>query len=196
MRTVLACLGLLTPSLSMAAAVDFQRDVQPVLVKNCASCHGVNKQKAGLRLDSAAALLQGGDSGAVVVPGKSASSLLYQTMTGGGKAPRMPPRGGMAPAEIALVKAWIDGGATVPAQAKNAVPPPAQAQIPAPPPAPAERFNKDRRFKKDDDDKGERERETRKKAEEREREAAKKAREREREREKEKDDDKKEREDR
>src|SRR5262249_5888289 len=37
-----------------AGAVDYSRDVKPILAKRCVACHGVLKQKAGLRLDTAA----------------------------------------------------------------------------------------------------------------------------------------------
>src|SRR5262245_2393890 len=73
--------------------VDFARDVQPLLAKYCVDCHGPKKQKAGLRLDSAAALLKGSDSGAVVVPGKAAGSLVVQALTGAKDVSEMPPEG-------------------------------------------------------------------------------------------------------
>ncbi|MHC5540251.1 c-type cytochrome domain-containing protein, partial [Singulisphaera rosea] len=47
-----------------AAQVEFfEKQIRPVLVERCQSCHGPEKQKGGLRLDSRAALLAGGDSG-------------------------------------------------------------------------------------------------------------------------------------
>src|SRR5437870_5537911 len=51
-------------------AVNFARDVWPVLRRACADCHGPDKQKGKLRLDSRAAVLKGGESGPAVVPGK------------------------------------------------------------------------------------------------------------------------------
>src|SRR3712207_7414769 len=47
---------------------------------NCYECHGPDKQKAGLRLDSRAAALRGGDLGAAVVPGKPAESTLVRAV--------------------------------------------------------------------------------------------------------------------
>ena len=47
----------------------FERKVRPLLHAQCLKCHGPEKQKAGLRVDSRAALLKGGDSGPAVVPG-------------------------------------------------------------------------------------------------------------------------------
>src|SRR5262249_9455377 len=62
--------------------VDFAKDVRPLLEKTCYECHGPEKQKAGLRLDQKAAALKGGDTGPVIVAGKSAESLLIQVVTG------------------------------------------------------------------------------------------------------------------
>lgn len=120
MRAMLAsaaCLFLAAPTLRAAdPAVDYARDIKPLLAKNCAGCHGGGKAKGGLRVDTVAAALKGGDSGPAVVPGKSQDSLLFQSLTGGGDAPKMPPRGpGLSKAEVSLVKAWIDAGAKAPA---------------------------------------------------------------------------------
>src|SRR5438105_15141001 len=61
-----------------ARPVDFLRDVQPILTNSCFECHGLQKQKGGLRLDQKEVALKGGDSGAVLIAGKSAESLLIQ----------------------------------------------------------------------------------------------------------------------
>ena len=52
-----------------AGAEFFEKKVRPVLSANCLACHGPEKQKAGLRLDSRAVMLTGGDSGPAIVPG-------------------------------------------------------------------------------------------------------------------------------
>src|SRR5688500_4329012 len=73
--------------------VDFDRDVRPLFVKHCYSCHGPDKQRGGVRLDRKADALQGGDNGAVIVPGKGADSPLVR-LTAGLEADRvMPPKG-------------------------------------------------------------------------------------------------------
>src|SRR5881409_1913718 len=51
--------------------IDFVQDIQPILTNSCYECHGAEKQKGGLRLDQKAAAFKGGDSGPVLVPGKS-----------------------------------------------------------------------------------------------------------------------------
>jgi hypothetical protein len=61
-----------------APKVDYQRDIQPILVKSCYSCHGVSAQMSGLRLDSRQAFLAGGTNGKIVVPGQAADSTLYK----------------------------------------------------------------------------------------------------------------------
>src|SRR5438445_11198765 len=65
-----------------ADPVDYLRDVKPILSQYCYSCHGSQKQKSGLRLDTAAAARKGGDAGRAIVPGKSEERLLLQAVTG------------------------------------------------------------------------------------------------------------------
>src|SRR5262249_42128254 len=79
-------------------------------------CHGPEKQKAGLRLDQKAAALKGGDSGPLVVGGKSAESLLIQAVMGNKEdIARMPKkRDPLSDEQIALLRAWIDQGADWP----------------------------------------------------------------------------------
>ena len=62
--------------------VDFTRDIQPIFQASCYGCHGPEKQKGGLRLDQKAPALKGGDSGPLLVPRKSADSLLIQAVAG------------------------------------------------------------------------------------------------------------------
>jgi mono/diheme cytochrome c family protein len=97
-------------------AVDYGRDVKPILAKHCYACHGPNKQRAGLRLDTAAAAAQGGNSGAALVAGKSEQSRLFLAVTGAEGVKPMPPKEPrLTPEQIAVLKAWIDQGAKAPA---------------------------------------------------------------------------------
>lgn len=98
---------------SPAQAEFFEKSVRPVLAENCISCHGPEKQKAGLRLDSRTALLAGGKTGPVMVPGKPEQSLLLTALHYEGQ-PRMPPRGKLQESEIRAVTAWIKEGAPWP----------------------------------------------------------------------------------
>jgi mono/diheme cytochrome c family protein len=101
----------------MSAAVDYTRDVQPILRRNCYSCHGVGMQQSGFRLDDAALALKGGYGGAAIIPGKSGESPLYLRISGAKGVPAMPPGGkSLKPEEIATLKAWIDEGAMMPAE--------------------------------------------------------------------------------
>ena len=94
-------------------AIDFAKDIQPIFSTSCYECHGPDKQKAGLRLDDKQAALKGGDSGPLLIPGKSAESLLIQAVLGSKKdLARMPKKKDpLTAAQIALLKAWIDQGA-------------------------------------------------------------------------------------
>ena len=86
-----------------------------MLVKECYSCHSsqAKKLKGGLRLDSRAAVLAGGDSGPAVVPGKPEESPLIEALKGdGGLA--MPPKGKLPGAVIADFEHWIKAGAPDP----------------------------------------------------------------------------------
>src|SRR5437773_7539122 len=54
----------------------FESKIRPLLVYNCFTCHGDQKQSGGLRLDSRDAALKGASSGAVIMPGKPENSRL------------------------------------------------------------------------------------------------------------------------
>jgi mono/diheme cytochrome c family protein len=120
MRAVLLSVVLLAGPVRAADPVDYLRDIKPVLASHCCACHGALQQKSGLRLDTAKSLRDGGDSGPVVVPGKASQSALLARVTADGKR-RMPPLGlgeALSPREAALVRAWIDQGASGPADEK------------------------------------------------------------------------------
>ena len=113
MRSMLVAALLLWPALARGAEdrLDFARDVQPILRARCTRCHGAEQQRSQLRLDSRTGALRGGMSGAVVLPGDSRGSALFQRITGV-LQPSMPFEGSPLPAEeIARIQAWIDAGA-------------------------------------------------------------------------------------
>lgn len=109
--------------------VDFQKDIKPILAERCTSCHGEHKQKHKLRVDSRAALLEGGENGPAIVVGNSEKSLLVQVVAGiHPEIDQMPPKGDpLTDDQIGLLRAWIDQGATWPESEKT---------IPSPPPTP------------------------------------------------------------
>jgi mono/diheme cytochrome c family protein len=88
----------------------FARDVAPVLARWCASCHGPRHQQGGLRLDSYAAALGGGDSGPAIVAGDPDQSLLVAKIERRDR-PAMPPRRTLPKAAVAALRAWIAAGA-------------------------------------------------------------------------------------
>lgn len=95
-----------------AAQIDFVREIQPIFAARCYDCHGPETQESGLRLDLQRRALTGGDSGAAIVPGKSADSLLLDYVAGTDPDSVMPPDGEPLSAEqVALLRAWIDQGA-------------------------------------------------------------------------------------
>ncbi len=96
--------------------VDYLRDVKPLLEEKCYSCHGVLKQEASLRLETREVMLAGGDSGGVIVPGEPDESLLLARVAAGDDE-RMPPAEegtALKAAEIALLRRWIEEGASAP----------------------------------------------------------------------------------
>src|SRR5689334_22882196 len=75
--------GRLMADVDRPAPVDFARDVRPILEARCYTCHGPTRQRSGLRLDTRAGVLKGGDTlGPSVVPGKAADSPLVQLVWG------------------------------------------------------------------------------------------------------------------
>ncbi len=107
---------------SLAADVDFARDVQPILRRACWECHSAGKREGGLALDQREAAFKGGDSGAAIVPGKAAESELIRRV----KLPKsdsevMPARGEtLKKSEVATLEKWINAGAEWPAESKAA----------------------------------------------------------------------------
>ncbi len=102
--------------------VKYFGDVHPILAQHCVSCHGPEKQKGGLRLDSLEAALAGGSSyGPAIVPGKSTESPLLLFTAHLEPDMEMPPDEEMLPEEaLAVLRAWIDQGAKWPAKATPA----------------------------------------------------------------------------
>ena len=98
------------------AVVDFTRDVRPILERSCAKCHGVEKQKGGLRFDRRKEALGASDSGKkAIVPGKAGESELIRRVESADADERMPPKSDpLTRDEIKTFRAWIDSGANWP----------------------------------------------------------------------------------
>src|SRR6516162_2396334 len=91
----------------------FEKRVRPVLVEKCQSCHGPKKQQGGLRLDSRAGLLKGGDNGPVVQPGQPEKSTLIHAVRQDGDL-KMPPKGKLDAETVAALTGWVKMGAAWP----------------------------------------------------------------------------------
>jgi len=107
-----------------AGALAFTREVQPILQQNCLKCHGPEKQKGGLRLDSKEAALKPGESGeTAIVPGDLAKSSLLHRIVSDDPDDQMPPEGHRLPAaEVATLQRWIASGAPWPSGGTPAAP--------------------------------------------------------------------------
>jgi len=88
----------------------FEAKIRPILAEHCVQCHGPKKEKGGLRLDSKAGFLKGGDDGPVVVRGEPEKSPLILAVRHQGDL-RMPPKQKLPPEAIAALTLWVKMGA-------------------------------------------------------------------------------------
>lgn len=93
--------------------VDFATDIKPLLEASCVQCHAKGKIKGGLSLETRDVLLKGGTTGAAVVPGKGAESLIVHLVAGVDPDSVMPMKGTRWTREqVGLLRAWVDQGAS------------------------------------------------------------------------------------
>ncbi|MBN8248202.1 MAG: hypothetical protein J0L84_12250 [Verrucomicrobia bacterium] len=134
---------------SAQAAPDFQKEILPLLESRCVECHGPDKQKGKLRLDTLEAALKGGKDGPALKAGDAAASPIIQRVSlPKDNDDRMPPEGDPLTAEqVQALKDWIAGGAKWPEGVVVAPPKSAtQAAAPVrkgPPPPPLPELPKD-----------------------------------------------------
>ena len=102
------------------APVDYLKETDPILVKKCAFCHSGNVKESKFDISSFETLMKGGKHGKAIVPSKAGESALIK-MAGRTVTPIMPPKteDPLTPEELALIKLWIDQGATPPAGQKE-----------------------------------------------------------------------------
>jgi len=93
----------------------FERKVRPLLAEQCYSCHGAEKQKGHLRLDSPGAIRAGGEGGPIVVPGDPAKSRLIIAIGYQSEDLKMPPKQRLTARQIADLTEWVKLGAPMPA---------------------------------------------------------------------------------
>lgn len=102
------------PPASSKKDLTFAKDILPIFQKSCVKCHGPEKQKGKLRVDTLEATLKGGENGESVIKGNSAKSTLVHTIARLDPDSSMPPDGKGEPLtkeQVGIVRAWIDQGA-------------------------------------------------------------------------------------
>jgi mono/diheme cytochrome c family protein len=107
------------PPPSTKKDLTFEKDIKPIFERSCVLCHGAERPKGKLRLDSLEAALKGGISGKSVESGASAKSTLVHNISfvGDDDTLYMPPPGNkekiekLTDEQIGLIRAWIDQGA-------------------------------------------------------------------------------------
>jgi len=106
------------PLVQAAAKPDFSKEIKPILETACIRCHGPEKPKGDLRLDSRAAAEKGGDTGPALVPGSPEKSPLYtSTVLPPDHDDKMPPKGeSLTREQTELLRLWIVQGAEWPVQ--------------------------------------------------------------------------------
>jgi cytochrome c len=88
--------------------VSFSQDVLPILQGKCSRCHGDSRQSGGLNLSSYTSMMTGGRTGASILPGDAANSLLVQMVSSG----KMPKSGlPLSNAQIQTITEWVNSGA-------------------------------------------------------------------------------------
>ena len=99
-----------------ADKVDFAKEIQPILQKSCVECHGPEKPKGKLRLDTKEGALKGGQDGVVLMPGDADKSDLYRRITLPADHDDVMPNKGdkLTKAQTDLIRDWINQGATWP----------------------------------------------------------------------------------
>ena len=103
-----------------AGAEFFEAKVRPLLAEHCYKCHSVNaaKLKGGLRLDSRASILRGGDDGTAIVVNHPEQSRLIEAIGYSNPDLQMPPKAKLTESQIADLTSWVRMGAPWPTEAE------------------------------------------------------------------------------
>lgn len=126
MNTRAMLLALVGSTAVQAAELDFYKDVYPFLKANCIACHNKTTTKADLNMETPELMIKGGEAGPAIVPGKGAESLVVLASLHQ-EDMEMPPANNksgavnLTPAEITILKQWIDQGAKSSSQEQRAV---------------------------------------------------------------------------
>ncbi|MFO0798470.1 MAG: PSD1 and planctomycete cytochrome C domain-containing protein [Gemmataceae bacterium] len=112
---------LLVPAARAQDTRHFETRVRPLLAENCFKCHGPDRQRGDLRLDTADGFKKGGGSGTpLVTPGRPDDSLLLRAVRHADGVEKMPPEGKLTAAQVADLAAWVRAGAPYPASVAKA----------------------------------------------------------------------------
>jgi len=80
------------PPVASATGLTYAKDIRPLFEASCVRCHGSQRPKGDLRLDSLEAVLKGGKDGEVVTPGNSKKSLIVAAAARVNDDVAMPPK--------------------------------------------------------------------------------------------------------
>src|SRR3984957_5390968 len=120
-------------SVFSADKVNYQDHVLPIFRDSCLNCHNPDKKKAGLDLSTYPTALAGSNNGPVINSGDPDGSMLYKAVTHA-EEPTMPPKKDKLPdKELAIIKAWIAGGALETANGRAVVPTKPKPDMTVPP---------------------------------------------------------------
>ncbi|MBL9166746.1 MAG: c-type cytochrome [Verrucomicrobiales bacterium] len=102
------------PPPSTKTGITFAADIKPIFEKSCVKCHGAEKQKGKLRVDTLEATLKGSENGEILTKGDSKKGSLVVSIARLDEDSAMPPDGKGDPLtkeQVGLIRAWIDQGA-------------------------------------------------------------------------------------
>ena len=105
-----------TAELSLEDREFFEKSVRPVLIERCQDCHSSDGPESGLSVEHLADLLQGGERGPAIVPGRPQESLLIRALSHGDVELQMPPKEKLPAADIAAITDWVRRGAFWPGE--------------------------------------------------------------------------------
>ena len=107
----------------------FEKKVRPILVDKCQKCHGSQRQKGGLRLDSRQAALKGGETGPVIVSGHPEKSELVKAVNYEADGFQMPPTGKLDADSISVLTDWVRRGRAWPQTTSSSSSPGSKSQF-------------------------------------------------------------------
>ncbi len=116
-RLLVSCTAVF-PLVGTGAETDevfFERKIRPVLLEHCVSCHGPEKQKGHLRLDTPEGIRAGGETGAIFEAGDPEKSRMIRAVRYLDEDLKMPPKKRLSDAQVEDLARWVKGGAAMPA---------------------------------------------------------------------------------